>query len=59
MAVLRWITSKKSGGSQIKAFELKFGNATLGRSAEAFKNIYSVDVQLVNQDNYLEFILPN
>jgi predicted AAA+ superfamily ATPase len=50
---------EESGGSQIQAFELKFGNATLGRSAEAFKNTYSVDVTLVNQENYLEFILPD
>ena len=50
---------EESGGSQIKAFELKFGNATLGRSAEVFKNTYSVDVTLVNQENYLEFILPD
>ena len=35
------------------------GKTTLGRSAEAFKNIYSVDVALVNQDNYLDFILPD
>ena len=49
---------EESGGSQIKAFELKFGNVSLGRSAEAFKNIYSVDGTLVNQDNYLDFILP-
>lgn len=46
------------GTGQIQAFEFKFGGASLGRSADAFKNAYSVDVQLINQDNYLEFILP-
>jgi len=46
------------GASRIRAFELKFGSAELGRSAEAFRAAYSVDVQLVNQDNYLDFILP-
>jgi len=30
---------------------------TTPRSAEAFKNAYSVDVKLINQDNYLDFIL--
>jgi hypothetical protein len=46
------------GASHILAFELKFGSAALGRSAEAFRTAYSVAVQLVNQENYLDFILP-
>lgn len=38
------------GAGQIQAFEIKFGGASLSRSAEAFKNAYSIGVQLVNQD---------
>jgi len=48
---------EEMGAGQIQAFEFKFGSATLGRSAEAFNNAYSVDVKLINQDNYLDFIL--
>jgi hypothetical protein len=49
---------EEMGAGQIQAFEFKFSGASLGRSAGAFKNAYSVDVQLINQDNYLDFILP-
>jgi hypothetical protein len=47
------------GFSQIMAYEFKFGSSALRRGADSFKNAYSVDVQLVNQDNYLDFILPD
>jgi predicted AAA+ superfamily ATPase len=44
------------GGGQIQAFEFKMGNAVLRGNADAFKNAYGVEVELVNQDNYLDFI---
>jgi predicted AAA+ superfamily ATPase len=49
---------EEMGASQIQAFEFKFGGSSLRRGADSFKNAYSVDVQLINQDNYLDFILP-
>lgn len=49
---------EEMGAGQIQAFKFKFSGASLGRSVGAFKNAYSVDVQLINQDNYLDFILP-
>ena len=45
------------GAGKIQAYELKYGSASLGRGAESFKKIYGIDVQLVNLDNYLDFIL--
>jgi predicted AAA+ superfamily ATPase len=45
------------GGGQIQAFEIKYGGSILSRSAESFKRAYSVDVQWINQENYLDFIL--
>lgn len=46
-----------SGRNPSEAYEFKLGGSVLGRSAEAFTRAYSVDVQLVNQDNYLTFLL--
>jgi predicted AAA+ superfamily ATPase len=48
---------EEAGAGQIQAFELKFGNSALPRGAASFKNAYAIDVKLVNQDNYLDFIL--
>jgi predicted AAA+ superfamily ATPase len=45
------------GAGKIQAYEMKFTDSTLTRSAASFKSTYSVDVQLVNPDNYLDFIL--
>jgi predicted AAA+ superfamily ATPase len=45
------------GASQIQAYEMKFTDSSLTRSAASFKSTYSVDVQLINPDNYLDFIL--
>jgi predicted AAA+ superfamily ATPase len=42
---------------QFEAYEIKFGDSPLSRSAESFQKAYNVPVQLVNQENYLEFIL--
>lgn len=41
----------------IQAFEFKFGNSTLSRGAGSFARTYSQEVQLINQENYLDFIL--
>jgi predicted AAA+ superfamily ATPase len=46
-----------SGANQIEAYEFKFGASTLRRGADAFTRAYAVDVQLVNQENYLSFLL--
>lgn len=44
-------------GSAIKAFEIKYGAASsLPRGAKTFQDAYSVPVQLVNRENYLDFI---
>ena len=56
-AEVDYIEEKDTG--PIRAFEIKFGSAALTRSAASFTSAYSVDVQLVNQDNYLDFILPD
>lgn len=48
---------EEAGAGQIRAFELKYGSSTLPRGAASFKNTYGVDVKLINQDNYLDFIL--
>jgi predicted AAA+ superfamily ATPase len=44
------------GVGQLQAFEFKVGSSILTRGADTFKRAYAVDVQLVNQDNYLDFI---
>jgi len=46
------------GANQIRAFEIKFGISALSRGTDSFKHAYSVDVQLINQENYLDFVLP-
>jgi predicted AAA+ superfamily ATPase len=48
---------EEAGADKIQAFEIKFGGSTQTRSAIAFKSAYSIEVKLVNQDNYLDFIL--
>ncbi len=49
---------EEAGAGDLRAYELKWGNARLGRSAESFKDSYGVGVTLVNQENYLDFLLP-
>ena len=44
------------GPGVVQAFELKFTGATAGRGADSFQRAYAVEVQLVNQENYLEFL---
>lgn len=44
------------GAGQINAFELKMRGTTLRRGAHTFIKEYGVDVRLINQENYLEFL---
>ena len=48
---------EETGAGLIQAFEIKVGGSSLDRGAEAFTRAYGLDVQLVNQENYLDFIL--
>ena len=48
---------EESGAGKIQAYEFKFASSTATRGAESFTKSYAVDVQLINQDNYLPFIL--
>jgi predicted AAA+ superfamily ATPase len=45
------------GAEQIRAYEFKFDSSSRSRGAESFKQAYSVEVELINQDNYLEFLI--
>jgi hypothetical protein len=48
---------EECGAGQIQAYEFKFGTGAQGRGADSFTKSYSVDVQLINQENYLDFLL--
>ncbi len=44
-------------GSAIKPFEIKYSaSSILSRGAKTFQDVYSVPVQLVNRENYLDFL---
>ncbi|MCJ7529851.1 MAG: ATP-binding protein [Anaerolineales bacterium] len=45
------------GAEQIKAYEIKFSSSALTRGSVSFRNTYAADVQLVNRENYLDFLL--
>jgi hypothetical protein len=45
---------EKCGAGQIQAYEFKFGTGAQGRGVTVLQS-YSVDVQLINQENYLDF----
>ena len=47
------------GAGRIKAYEIKFSSSALTRGAASFKNTYATDVQLVNRENYLDFLLDS
>jgi len=47
---------EETGAGQMRAFEIKYGVSPLSRSAEAFQKTYGA-VELINQENYLEFLL--
>ena len=42
---------------QIQAYEFKVSGIASRRGTEAFTRSYAMDVQLINQDNYLDFLL--
>jgi predicted AAA+ superfamily ATPase len=46
-----------AGADKIEAYEFKLGTSALSRGAHAFTRAYNVDVQSVNQENYLSFLL--
>ena len=48
---------EEPGAGRVDAYEFKFGSGGLSRSAESFQGSYAVKVQLVNQENYLTFIM--
>jgi uncharacterized protein len=45
------------GGGQIRAFEIKLGSQARSRGAGAFQQTYGQEVQLINRENYIDFIL--
>jgi predicted AAA+ superfamily ATPase len=47
---------EENPAGQIRAYEFKFGSSDLGRGAESFTRAYKTEVQLINQENYLDFI---
>jgi hypothetical protein len=48
---------EEGDAGKLQAYEIKFGSSALTRSAISFKEAYAVDVQLINSENYLSFIL--
>lgn len=47
---------EKATSEELKAFELKYGRGSLSKGARSFTNDYGVKVQLINQENYLDFL---
>jgi predicted AAA+ superfamily ATPase len=47
---------EKMTNKDMKAFEFKYGNGSLQRGAASFTKEYHTDVQLINQQNYLDFL---
>ena len=47
---------EKATNEEIKAFEFKYGTGSLSKGARSFINEYGIKVQLINQENYLDFI---
>jgi predicted AAA+ superfamily ATPase len=50
---------EESSIGTLHAFEFKYASSTATRGAESFAKAYAVDVQLINQENYLTFLLNN
>lgn len=48
---------EEASAGQVEAYEIKFSGSALSRGADSFQKAYGVDVHLVNQENYLDFIL--
>ena len=47
---------EKSYTDALRAYELKYQGNTLSKGAYSFTNAYQTNVQLVNMDNYLDFL---
>lgn len=47
---------EKVTNKNLEAFEFKYSTNTLSKGAKSFVNEYKTQVQLINKDNYLEFI---
>ena len=47
---------EKTTNEELKGFEFKYGTGTLSKGAGSFTSEYGTKVQLVNQENYLDFI---
>lgn len=47
---------EKPTSGKLKAFEFKYGNGSLSRGASSFTSNYGTKVQLINKENYLNFI---
>jgi len=46
-----------AGGGAVHAYEFKYGSGAARAGRHAFERAYDAAVQVVNQDNYLEFVL--
>ena len=46
-----------AGGGAVHAYEFKYGSGAARAGGHAFERAYGAAVQVVNQDNYLEFVL--
>lgn len=47
---------EKSTNKELKAFEFKYGSGSLSKGAGSFTREYGTKVQLISQENYLDFI---
>ena len=47
---------EKTTSKEFKVFEFKYGSGSLSRGASSFTSEYKTKVQLINQENYLDFI---
>lgn len=47
---------EKATNEELKAFEFKYGTGSLSKGAGSFTSDYKVPVQLINTENYLNFI---
>lgn len=50
---------EKTTNIELKGFEFKYGSGFLSKGANSFTSKYGIKVQLVNQENYLDFITSN
>ena len=45
------------GSEALRAYEFKYASSTSTRGAVSFTKTYTIDVQLINQENYMPFLL--